>query len=220
MNTLNLRPGDIVFRHHTNIVTKAGQKILMKGSTYASASHAGIIVKTTATSISILESNREGLRVNKYKADAFNAFIGGEMHVLRSEELKDELEAKAKIFAESYEARPLKFSYKHMITSIFFSVKDNKKGRKRSIHSFLHNKLMTSKGKRRKAGFCTELVGEIVKAAQISKVTNEKEEQVNIKNLKRWQKEGLILDISSENIGPGDLEKQLVKFNFQVLKFS
>jgi hypothetical protein len=222
LKDLNLQAGDLVFRQNTNKGVEISQKILTKGSKYASATHVGIIVKVTDQAISILQAYPDGIHIKKYTPETFKKYIQNELHVLRNPSLNGELKATALAFAKEYKKdNSKKYAYGHFINCAFQSVKDNTKGRYRTLYSLENNKLMTSEGHERKASICSELASEIVKIAQFSKAVEEHEEANTEKNLKKLQKLGLVLNVNSENISPALLEKKLIKkFNFEMTRIT
>ncbi len=85
---------------------------------------------------------------------------------------------------------------------------------------------MNSRGKLRNTSICSELTAEIVKVAQISKSLGpgkslsmkRDDRKTSIAKLKQMQKEGLVLDVSTENVSPAELEKTLiVKHGFEII---
>lgn len=220
-NKADLRVGDIITCQKTNKVTAAGQKMFMKGSPYAKATHMALVYSIDENGINLFESvnrkNQQGVYIMHYSPMEFKEYIGKGMHVLRNKKLKDEIEQTTESFAEKYAEKKIKtgYSFKHIGSLSTSSYKDTRKGRARTFNSFEKSQLMTSKGEEREKAICSELVAEIVKIAEFKHAVKDQKEVATLKLLREYQKKGVVLDVSSEHVSVGRLEKELVRHGFE-----
>ncbi|PJD96318.1 MAG: hypothetical protein CK425_06405 [Parachlamydia sp.] len=221
-----IQAGDILTCQKGNLMTSTGQRALMRGSSLANSTHVAVVRSVGKKRIVLLEAinqkDRKGVYVTEYTPETFREeFMGVKgVHVLRNDQLSKTLRRTIRDFAKAYgkegEAKA-KYGIKHLASTTLKTAKDNDKGRLRTVHSYHDGRLMTSKGKERDKSICSELVAEIVKISQIKKETKKghlKGADLTAKVLKKLQAEGKVLNVSSEHVSVGRIEKELIKHGF------
>jgi len=237
-----IQAGDILTCQKGNLMTSTGQRALMRGSNLANSTHVAVVKSVKKNRIVLLEAvnqkDRKGVYVTEYTPETFKKEFMGKngVHVLRNDGLSETLCGTINEFAEVYgehvkDEKPLsKYGVKHLASTTLKTAVDNERGRKRTIHTYNEGKLMTSKGEIRTKSICSELVAEIVKISQIKteakKIKKEAKKEhrevveVTSRVLKKLQSEGKVLNVSSEHVSVGRIEKELMKHGFNSISFS
>lgn len=226
-NTDSIKSGDIITFQTSNRVVPIVQSLSTISTHAQNASHVAIVVDVSEDQLTLLEAGYapiptlSGVSTSTYDPEQFYECYGNDIHILRRDDLQPYMERTAKQFAKQYPLGngKIKYGMKYLPGTLLPS-KDTENGRKRTLYSRAHGQFMTGHGRPRRHIICPEVVAEIVKIAQIDAITSSPvtEESAlpeviarDAKQLKEFEKAGIILDVSSKRIMPGRLEDLLVK---------